>query len=78
MCSSAFTNNLNLDTKTTPAKITLKTSNLNNTFLTGEDNIEASISTPDGKETNDGIMISGKKIKITRPKEIGFKPGHYI
>ncbi|MFZ2414530.1 MAG: LamG domain-containing protein [Minisyncoccia bacterium] len=46
-------------------------------ILVGEDNIEASISTPDGRETKDGIMITGKKVKITKSKEAGFKPGRY-
>ncbi|MCX6737365.1 MAG: hypothetical protein NTX26_01305, partial [Candidatus Parcubacteria bacterium] len=45
--------------------------------LIGEDNIEATINTPDGKETKDGLIITGKKIKIKNSKQSEFKPGHY-
>jgi len=45
--------------------------------LTGESSLDATLDTPDGKETKEGIIITGQKIKITKNKEVGFKPGHY-
>jgi len=55
----------------------------NNTFLShlkslmGRGNIQASLITPDNKETKEGIIVQGNKVKVTKQGATKYRPGLY-